>query len=328
MSDRLENIFNECLERIFQGESIESCLRSYPQEAAQLEPLLKTALGFSWRASAVQPSPEFKARARAEMRHQAAQVGATHIQQPKRSGFFSWQRAWAVALTAILIFVLSGVGTAAASSNALPDEPLYPVKLATEELRLAFTLSQEEKAEIHARLAETRAAEITAMTSQGKTEQVVAIADRLVEHLDKANAAIARVEQTIAAKTSRPTTTRGAASSNATPPMLAPTTPTITDTTEEDAVKTTQYPASIKKVEQLNQKVVTSTSRSLESLKKALEQAPPAAQPALQRAIQTIREKEVRGLPPKPGNDNTTIDQPSKSGPNQLNPKSRPERQH
>ena len=63
MAKKLENIFNECLERILQGESLESCLASYPKEAAQLEPLLRTALGFSWRASSVQARPEFKARA-------------------------------------------------------------------------------------------------------------------------------------------------------------------------------------------------------------------------------------------------------------------------
>jgi hypothetical protein len=243
------------------------------------------------------------------MSYQAAQLGAVQVQQPKYRGFSSWQRAWVVALTAILIFIFSGVGTAAASSNALPDEPLYPVKLATEELRLAFTVSEEKKAEIHAQLAETRAMEIAVMTSQGKTEQVVATTDRLVEHLDKADVAIARVERATAVKTPQATTKTGAASSNVTPPMPMLTTPTSTAPAGEDAGKTTQDTASVRKVEQLNQTVVTSTSRSLEALEKALEQAPSKAQPALQRAIQTLTEKEGKRLLHKPNTDNKSEEQ-------------------
>jgi hypothetical protein len=320
MSDKLESIFNECLERISQGESIESCLWSYPQEAAQLEPLLRTALGFSWRASAIQPTPEFKARARAGMRYQAAQLGTTQVQQPKHSGSFSWQRGWAVALTAILIFVFSGVGTAAASSNALPDDPLYPVKLATEELKLAFTVSEEKKAEIHAQLAETRATEIATMTSQGKTEQVVATTNRLVQEREKADIAIARVELATTVKTPQPTATTGAASSNATlpTPASAPTTPTPAATTEGDTVKTTQDTDNARKVERLNKAVVTSTSRSLDALKKALEQAPQKSQPALQQAIQTLTDKEVKRLPHKPNTSNRNIEQEQEHNQNQI----------
>ena len=56
--------FDECLERLLTGgETIEQCLRSYPEQAEELEPLLKTALA-ARKASAIQPRPEFRDRAR------------------------------------------------------------------------------------------------------------------------------------------------------------------------------------------------------------------------------------------------------------------------
>ena len=188
MAKKLEDIFNECLERMLQGESIESCLSSYPEEATELEPLLRTAMGFSWRASSIQPRPEFKAQVRARL--QGAQVYAKQQSQPQRHGFFAWQRGWAFALTAVLVILIASSGTAAASSGALPDETLYPVKLGTEQLRLTFTFSSEGKANLHAQLVESRAWEIAVMARQGKTEQVVMVTEKLAIQLEETSHAI------------------------------------------------------------------------------------------------------------------------------------------
>jgi len=192
MGKKLDNIFNECVERVLQGESIESCLASYPKEAAELEPLLRTALGFSWRASSVQARPEFKAQAR--LRLKGAQLDARQHRRPEGRGFFAWQRGWAFALTAILVMLFTGASTVAASSDALPDEPLYPVKLATEQTRLVFAFSDSSKASVHTQLAENRALEIAAMAHEGKTEQAAIVTERLAQHLEAANYAIQKVE--------------------------------------------------------------------------------------------------------------------------------------
>ena len=58
------NILDECLERLLvRGDTLEQCLVSYPEQAGELEPLLQTALATK-KALAIQPRPEFKARAR------------------------------------------------------------------------------------------------------------------------------------------------------------------------------------------------------------------------------------------------------------------------
>jgi hypothetical protein len=99
-----------------------------------------------------------------------------------------------VAVAAVLILLLTGSGTAIASSNAMPDEPLYPVKLATEEVRLTFAFTDAQKIQVHTQLAETRAMEIETMAEEGKTEHAAITAARLVKQLELASAAIDKAE--------------------------------------------------------------------------------------------------------------------------------------
>ena len=296
MAKKLEKIFNECLERMLQGESIESCLRSYPKEAAELEPLLRTALGFSWRASSLQPSPEFKARVR--LRLEGARLYTKQQRQPEKPGLFASRRGWAFALTAVLVILFTSAGTVAASSDALPDEPLYPVKLATEQTRLTFTFSDAGKAELHARLAENRALEIAAMAREGKIEQAAIITEKLAEHLEKANCAIQQVERTQSEASQFMATPEEAATTPpaTTAPDETPKAPEPEETTGVPESATAPEPETPegKKAEQLRQSLGESTSRSLAALENALEQAPEQAKPALQRAIDTISEKSYK----------------------------------
>jgi hypothetical protein len=193
MTKKLENIFNDCLERMAQGESIEDCLRSYPKEAAELEPLLRTVLDIEERALPVHPRPEFENQTR--VRLGGAHLYARRQKQLKRSWTFVWQRGWAYALTAILVFLCASAGTAVASSNALPDNPLYQVKLATEQVRLVFAFSDADKADLHTQFAEHRVQEIAATASQGKTEQVAILTTKLASHLEEASYSIKKVEE-------------------------------------------------------------------------------------------------------------------------------------
>lgn len=280
MARELEDIFNECYERILQGESFESCLARYPEYAAQLEPLLRTAFGFTLRVSTFQPRPEFKHWLR--VRLQGAQFRPKQREPMQKPGFFSWQRAWAVGLTAILVVLLAGGSTAAASADAMPDNPLYPVKLATEQVKLAFTFSDTSKAELHAQLAETRVREIEAMANQGKTGQVAIAAERLANQLEQANNVIARVE----------TVKADVAPSMLAPEKMPPPTP---------PAATIREAARAEKTEQVRESLQESASKSLSTLQSVLEQAPPQAKPALQRAIDRISERGPKRPQDGPG---------------------------
>ncbi len=84
-SREFDNVLDECLERLLvKGETVEQCLRSFPEHADELEPLLETALATK-QASAIQPRPEFRDRARYQF------YAALQERERKRSRpFFSW----------------------------------------------------------------------------------------------------------------------------------------------------------------------------------------------------------------------------------------------
>jgi hypothetical protein len=171
-----DNILDECLERILtRGETIEQCLTSYSEWAAELEPLLRTALSTK-ETLAISPRPEFRERARYQLR---ATLQEMEEKRQRRFAFFSWQPRWATAVVAVLILLLVSSGTVAAAGNSMPDETLYPVKLATERVRLVLTPSALGKAELYARLADKRVTEIIKMADKGKLKQVERTAQRL-----------------------------------------------------------------------------------------------------------------------------------------------------
>ena len=251
MPKKLENIFNECVERMLRGESLESCLESYSDEAIELGSMLKTAFDITRKASPVQPRPEFKDLV--QTRLEGAQLYARQRKWPKRTWVFAWRQGWVYALTAVLIILFAGVGTVAASSNALPDEPLYQVKLAAEQVRLVFTFSDVGRAKLHTQFAENRVQEIAVMAREGKTEQVTIVTEKLDNNLTEANHAIKRVRETEAKES-----------------MVTP---------------------SDVKTKRLEEFVEGSASENIAVLENTLENTPEQTQPALQQAINISRDR-------------------------------------
>jgi hypothetical protein len=83
------------------------------------------------------------------------------------------------ALSLVFIILIAGTGTVAAASNSLPDQPLYPVKLATENVRLTLTPSALGKAELYTEFTDTRVDEIVKMADKGKVAQVEKATERM-----------------------------------------------------------------------------------------------------------------------------------------------------
>jgi hypothetical protein len=330
MARQLDDIFNECYERIRSGESLKSCLKRYPKHAAELEPLLKTAFDIGRRASYIHPRPEFKHWARVQF--EGRQHHARQQRQPAKPGLFSWRQSWSVAVAAVLILVLTCSSTVIASSNAMPDEPLYPVKLATEDVRLAFAVSDTQKAQVHTQLAETRAVEVETMADQGKTEHAAITAARLAKQLELANSAIARAESTVSTAPLPTTTTEEQPTvTEEQPSVVTQEQPPVPDkqplVTEEQPTPpkgestppafTTRDKGVTAKTERFKKSLNNSTSKSLKALEGAMEKAPPQAKPDWQRAIDIISERSkeepsgkdgTQDWPgqPTPQSDNTT----------------------
>ncbi len=181
-SREFDNILDECLERLLvKGKTIEQCLQSFPKHADEIKPLLETALATK-QVLAIQPRSEFRNKAR----YQFYSAGK-EIEQKKRWSFFSWgwQPRWALVVTIVLALLLASGGTVAAASGSMPDEPLYPVKLATEQAQLVLTPSALGKAELYAKLAEKRVDEIVRMADKNKPKQIEQTTQRLNAYLTK-----------------------------------------------------------------------------------------------------------------------------------------------
>jgi hypothetical protein len=174
-----DNILNDCLERLLlKGESLQQCLARYPEQAAELKPLLETALA-AREATTIQPRPDFRARARYEFNSVLKETAAG-----KSRTSWGWFPRWATVAAIILAVVLVGGGTVVAADSSMPDSPLYSVKLATEQVHLTLTPSQIAKAEYCAQLADRRVAEIAYMADKGDVEQVEVLTRRLDDKLE------------------------------------------------------------------------------------------------------------------------------------------------
>lgn len=181
-SREFDNVLDECLERLLvKGETVEQCLDSFPEHTDALKPLLETALAVK-EASAIQPRSEFRDKARYQL-HSAFQ----EVKSKRSRPFFnwSWQPRWAPVVAVVLVFLLAGGGTVVAANGSMPDEPLYPVKLASEQVQLFFTPSALGKAELYAKLADRRVLEIARMAGKSKPEQIERATRRLDVHLAK-----------------------------------------------------------------------------------------------------------------------------------------------
>ncbi len=189
MADRIENILDECLERLRQGDSVEQCLARYPERAAELEPLLRVAMASQKASLAVEPRPEFKARARNEIRSQLHDKGRKT--EPKKTSPVGWIPRWAVVVASVvLIFLLAGTGTVAASSSSMPDDTLYPVKLAAERVRLGLSRGDIKKARVNVHLADIRVKEIVYLAKKGDSRRLETALSRLEGHMEAIDRAI------------------------------------------------------------------------------------------------------------------------------------------
>ena len=167
MKKSFDDILDICLDRItVKGDSVEQCLESYPEQAAELEPLLRAALSTTKAASLIEPRPESRTSTRNLL------LSALEAREKKktehRMPLWGWQRRWAVAFAAVLVLILVGVGTVSASASSLPGDTLYPVKTATEKVQGFFTLGSEAKANFHMKLAQRRLNELKSLAESNR----------------------------------------------------------------------------------------------------------------------------------------------------------------
>src|SRR3989442_1425207 len=90
---------------------------------------------------------------------------------------------------ALVVIALVG-GASAVSADSLPDDPLYSLKLNSEQVRLSLAQNAADRAAVELGIAETRLREVTALTAQNRDAEADAAASSFGEYLANAAASI------------------------------------------------------------------------------------------------------------------------------------------
>jgi hypothetical protein len=166
MDAQLEVKLIECLDALAQGESIEQILARYPQDAAQLRPLLQTAAGLP--ALRMEPSEAVKMRSRQKFMAQAAELRRP---VPRKSWAFLPRFATGFVAAGLVAIVLS-TGAVAASGSSLPGDPLYGIKRTVENVQLSTSGSPVVREELQREFEQRRRDEANQLLDAGRESEV------------------------------------------------------------------------------------------------------------------------------------------------------------
>lgn len=190
MNGTVDDILNECIERLAAGETVEQCLASYPDYAVELEPLLHTSASTMKVAAAITYREEAKQRSRyqfmaavADRKREANRGWLGRAIRPS-----GWRaklaRTAAVALGIVVLGTGTAYGATVASEDSVPGDPLYAVKTLKEDISLRMPKSDLARAKEHAHLATVRTEEIGALIDRGRMDQANAQVVRVTYHLN------------------------------------------------------------------------------------------------------------------------------------------------
>jgi len=194
---RFEDILAQCIEDVKAGRcTIEDCLDRHPSSRDQLKPLLRIALGIRGVPD-VRPSAGFKVRARVRLMEK--------IRQQKTVSRWPWFRyngqislsphrrfsmVHIIVAIALALSALAG-GTAYAAQASLPGDPLYSVKLGTEQAGMLLAGDDSIRAERALSLAERRVREMVTLAERGRSQDLGMAVEKYEHALDTA---LARME--------------------------------------------------------------------------------------------------------------------------------------
>ncbi len=201
MSDDFDAILDRCLADIAaEHKTIDSCLRHYPAQADQLAVLLRAAE----RARTVPPPASLPANKRRALESQLVrrteQLHSRLVSRQTVPRLPMWRRGVALLLASFIVGVLLLGSAASASASSMPGDFLYPVKRATEQVRLALA-PDEQQVDLHLEFARQRLQELRVLADRGElSEDLLAeISDETALMLDRIPALSQNKQQTLLA---------------------------------------------------------------------------------------------------------------------------------
>jgi hypothetical protein len=168
----IEDLFEECLQGLTAGADLEEVLARYPGQAAELRPMLQTAINLQQFTAEINPARGAQMRSRAQFLTAAAGMASSH--QKKRFRFSQFHLRLA-ASSAILIGILAAVlllGTGFASADALPGDVFYPVKIMVEQMQINMVQDPPARLEMEDVYDDRRQEEVVRLTKLERREKV------------------------------------------------------------------------------------------------------------------------------------------------------------
>ena len=186
--------------------------------------------------------------------------------------------SWATALAIILVLSFAGGGSIIAATNSMPDNPLYPVKLITEQVRINLAQSELERAEVYTELADRRVTEIIYLATKGDAGRV----DELTQQLDKELVMLASLSPAITSDSSEKILLAPAPGAAPTPVPEA-----AQEAEAEVALSRAETAISPEENDQAKLRLIIAHNAvgHPAALRAELENTPESARPALMRAI-------------------------------------------
>ncbi len=162
-------LLEECLRQMQSGTTLEEALRSNPQQAAELRPLLEASMAArSLRPGSVPATAQNRSRAQ-------FLTAAAAVRQPARRGLrlsFWPARALVPALILLIVLVSSLFATGFVSAQSLPGDGLYPVKIAVEQARLSLTTDVASRLSLEESFDQRRVMEVAGLLKRGEARSV------------------------------------------------------------------------------------------------------------------------------------------------------------
>lgn len=185
MSNKLIAAFDDCVNALAAGASLDESLAHYPALLSDLRPLLEIAAA-ARALGTVGAVPR-----EAEMASRARFVAQPRPTQPRGFLFGRSLRPWALTLALIGGVAIGVYGAVAASAQSLPGDWLYSVKRTVERTEFLLVPDPQSRTRLKAELEERRIEEVQTVTTQKRTVSVEF--SGLVESIEGDRWSVARI---------------------------------------------------------------------------------------------------------------------------------------
>jgi len=142
-----QDILQECLERLEQGEPLETILARHSTQRDELAPLLSLAMQLR------QAAPSFSESAKSRARYQVYGAARARAVPRARPAWHTWLARVAIS---VLVVVLLGASAWVATAESAPGKPLFPARALLNEARAQRIADPRAALELHLQNAEER----------------------------------------------------------------------------------------------------------------------------------------------------------------------------